>query len=144
VAPDRGQTGGQTGVRQGSDGGQTPSSKNGTVPEDLETRYARFVRDVPRRTETIDGVPWAWRETGSGSTALVVLPGAIGGAGVFFVLFQELSPLIRVVGIDVPFVADAALTLKQLDALLESRGVEHAVFLGASFSGLLVQAYSRT
>jgi pimeloyl-ACP methyl ester carboxylesterase len=114
------------------------------VPEDLETRYARFVRDVPRRTETIDGVPWAWRETGSGSTALVVLPGAIGGAGVFFVLFQELSPLIRVVGIDVPFVADAALTLKQLDALLESRGVEHAVFLGASFSGLLVQAYSRT
>ena len=44
--------------------------------------------------------------------------GAVGGAGLFFVLFQELSSLIRVVGIDVPYVADAVPTLEQLDTLL--------------------------
>jgi pimeloyl-ACP methyl ester carboxylesterase len=97
---------------------------------------------VPSRADTIDGVPWTWIEMGSGSTALVVLPAAVGGAGLFFVLFQELSPLIRVIGVDVPYVADAAPTLNQLEALLRARGVDRAIFLGASFSGLLVQAFA--
>ena len=88
-------------------------------------------------------MPWSWAETGSGSTALVVLPGAVGGAGLFFVLFEELSPLVRVIAVDVPYVSEAAPTLEQLDTLLRGRGVEHAIFLGASFSGLLVQAYAR-
>ena len=113
------------------------------MSEDLHARYARFVRDVPCRSDTIDGVPWTWIDTGSGSTALVVLPGAVGGAGLFFVLFQELSPLIRVIGVDVPYVADAAPTLSQLEALLRARGVDQAIFLGASFSGMLVQAFAQ-
>lgn len=113
------------------------------MSESLHDRYARFLRDVPSHTETIDGVPWSWIDAGSGSTALVVLPGAVGGAGLFFVLFQELSSLIRVVGIDVPYVTDAVPTLEQLETLLRTRGVERAIFLGASFSGLLVQAFAR-
>lgn len=112
------------------------------MSESLHDRYTRFVRDVPRHTDTIDGLPWSWIEAGSGSTALVVLPGAVGGAGLFFVLFQDLSALIRLVGVDVPYVADAGSTLEQLEALLRARGVERAIFLGASFSGLLVQAFA--
>ena len=113
------------------------------MTETLEARYTRFLRDVPRHDETIDGVPWSWAETGSGSTALVVLPAAVGGAGLFFVLFEHLSPLVRVIAVDIPYVSEAAPTLEQLDTLLRGRGVEHAIFLGASFSGLLVQAYAR-
>jgi 3-oxoadipate enol-lactonase len=113
------------------------------VSEDLDARYARFIRGVPRRTRTIDGVPWTWVDTGPGGTALVVLPGAVGSAVLFFVLFEELSSTLRVIGVDVPYVADAAQTLRQLDSLLRDEGVEHAIFLGASFSGLLVQAYAR-
>lgn len=111
--------------------------------ETLEARYARFLRGVPRRTRTIDGVPWTWVDTGPGETALVVLPGAVGGAALFFVLFEELAPTLRVIGIDVPYVADARATISQFDSLLREEGVEHAIFLGASFSGLLVQAYAR-
>lgn len=98
---------------------------------------------MPRRSEDFGGVPWTWWESGSGPVALVILPGAVGGADLFFLLFQDLSPGIRVVGIDVPYAPDAASTIAQLDALLGSRGVERAIFLGASYSGLLVQAYAR-
>jgi pimeloyl-ACP methyl ester carboxylesterase len=47
-----------------------------------------------------------------------------------------------VIAVDIPYVSEAAPTLKQLDTLLCDSGVEHAIFLGASFSGLLVQAYA--
>ena len=40
------------------------------MSESLHARYARFVHDVPRHTDTIDGVPWSWIDAGSGSTAL--------------------------------------------------------------------------
>jgi pimeloyl-ACP methyl ester carboxylesterase len=73
----------------------------------------------------------------------VILPGAVGGTDVFFVLFEEFRAELRVIGLDLPFVADAAAAADQLETLLASRGVEHAIFLGASFSGLFVQAFAR-
>lgn len=113
------------------------------MPDTLEARYERFVRDVPSGAETFDRVTWRWIDCGEGPLALVVLPGAVGGADMFFLLFEELRPHIRVIGLDLPFVEDAAAAMDQMDALLEARGVERAIFLGASFSGLFVQAYAR-
>jgi pimeloyl-ACP methyl ester carboxylesterase len=113
------------------------------VPEPLAARYDRFLRDVPRGAQTIGGVTWQWYDQGSGPLALVVLPGAVGGADAFFVLFQELAADIRVIGLDLPYVDDAPGAMDQMDALLEGRGVARAIFLGASYSGLFVQAYAR-
>ena len=56
----------------------------------LEARYDRFLRDVPHGSDTIDGVAWRWYDQGEGPLALVILPGAVGGADLFFVLFEEL------------------------------------------------------
>jgi pimeloyl-ACP methyl ester carboxylesterase len=113
------------------------------VHETLTARYDRFIADVPHGFETIDGVTWRWYDQGAGPLALVNLPGAVGGADLFFILFQELQPRIRVIGLDLPFVEDAAAAMDQMDALLAGRGVRHAIFLGASFSGLFVQAFAR-
>lgn len=86
---------------------------------------------------------WRLYDQGAGPIALVIMPGAVGGSDLFFVLFEELRDVVRVIGVDLPFVPDASSAIEHLDELLEARGVERAVFLGASFSGLLVQAYAR-
>jgi pimeloyl-ACP methyl ester carboxylesterase len=113
------------------------------VQDSLEARYERFLREVPSGSATYDGVAWRWYDQGQGPLARVVLPGAVGGADVFFVLFEVLQPYIRVVGLDLPFVEDAAAAAHQMDTLLASRGIERAIFLGASFSGLFMQAFAR-
>ncbi|HVH56503.1 MAG TPA: alpha/beta hydrolase [Vicinamibacterales bacterium] len=109
----------------------------------LDTRYSTFLRTAPARSMMIDGVEWQWREAGDGDLAVVILPGAVGGADLFFLLFEELQPLVRVLAVNLPFVDDATLAMSHLDRLLASRGVERAIFLGASFSGLFVQAFAR-
>ena len=47
------------------------------------------------------------------------------------------------IGLDLPFVADAATAIEQMRRLLAGRGIAQAIFLGASFSGFFVQAYAR-
>ena len=98
---------------------------------------------VPARQGKVAGLDWRWFEAGAGTDAVVVLPGAVGGADIFFIVFKRFAAWQRVLAIDVPYADDAARVLAGLDALLESRGVRRAVFLGASFSGLLVQVYAR-
>ena len=52
---------------------------------------------------TLAGREWTYRTSGSGDRVLVVLPGAIGGADVYFVLMSELEATTRVIAVDVPF-----------------------------------------
>lgn len=111
--------------------------------DSLEGRYERFLREVSSGSTTFDEVTWRWYDQGEGPLALVILPGAVGSTDVFFVLFQELQPQIRVIGLDLPFMEDAAAAATQMDRVLASRGVEQAIFLGASFSGVFVQAFAR-
>jgi pimeloyl-ACP methyl ester carboxylesterase len=98
---------------------------------------------VPARQAAFAGLDWRWYEAGDGPEALVLLPGAVGGADIFFIVFRRFAASRRVLAVDVPYAADAAQVLAGLDALLESRGVRRATLLGASFSGLLVQVYAR-
>jgi pimeloyl-ACP methyl ester carboxylesterase len=113
------------------------------VSDTLAARYERFLHEAHHGSDVFGGVSWQWHDQGEGPLALVVLPGAVGGAGMFFILFEELRRDVRVIGLDLPFVDDAASAMDQMDALLARRGVEQAIFLGASFSGLFVQAFAR-
>jgi len=99
---------------------------------------------VPTRRGAFAGMDWRWFEAGEGDDAVVLLPGAVGGADIFFLVFRRFAPARRVLAVDVPYAADAAAVLAGLDALLESRGVRRAILLGASFSGLLVQVFARS
>ncbi len=92
----------------------------------------RDLMGVPARRATVAGLDWRWFESGDGPEAVVLLPGAVGGADIFFIVFQRFAASRRVLAIDVPYAGDAGQVLAGLDALLESRGVHRAVFLGAS------------
>ena len=112
-------------------------------PTALEDAYDGFRRTVPEHRGTFGGLPWRWFEQGSGPDAVVLLPGAVGGADIFFIVFNRLAAKTRVFAVDLPDTADASAALAGFDALLESRGVRSATLLGASFSGLFVQVFAR-
>ena len=103
----------------------------------------RDLMGVPAGRATFAGLDWRWFESGDGPEAVILLPGAVGGADIFFIVFRRFAASRRVLAVDVPYAGDATQVLAGLDALLDSRGVRRAVFLGASYSGLLVQVYAR-
>ena len=109
----------------------------------LENRFKTFTASTPPRVWEDGGVVWRWREAGAGAPALIVMPGAVGGGETFFMLVQELASRARIVALDLPFFRTADEAVAGLDRFLEARGVGRAALLGASFSGLLVQAYAR-
>ena len=109
----------------------------------LEASYDAFRRTVPERRGTFAGLQWRWFEQGTGADALVLLPGAVGGADIFFVVFNRVAADTRVLAVDLPDTADGGAALAGFDALLDSRGVQRATLLGASFSGLFVQVFAR-
>jgi pimeloyl-ACP methyl ester carboxylesterase len=110
---------------------------------DLASRYAAFLAGAPERTAIIAGIAWRWRESGTGSSTVVLLPGAVGSASLFFLVALELAPIARILTVDLPYSSDAGQVVDGLDRLLADRRVDRAILLGASFSGLLVQAYAR-
>lgn len=68
----------------------------------LEEGYDAFRRGVPERRGTFAGLSWRWFEQGTGSDALVLLPGAVGGADIFFVVFNRVAASLRVLAVDLP------------------------------------------
>jgi pimeloyl-ACP methyl ester carboxylesterase len=114
------------------------------TPLDLESRFADFRASATERRRVVDGLEWHWFEGGTGPTAFVALPGAVGGGDMFFLLLQECSPSLRVMTMDLPSVVEARPLVDRLRALFEAEGVERAVLLGASFSGLFAQAFAGT
>lgn len=128
-------------------------------PPSLDAEYDAFVRTVPARRGSFAGLPWRWYDAGGstmpgegpssaaatdpGDHAVVIFPGAVGGADIFFVVLQRLARSGRVVAIDLPSTADGDRALDGLAALLDGLGIRTATLLGASFSGLFVQAFAQ-
>ena len=103
---------------------------------ELRERYQQFLREVPQRSLRHGDTGWRWFESATGPPTLVVLPGAVGGGNVYFLLAQELAPTIRVLALDLPMIATADEALGGLESVLDQAGVSSAYFLGASYSGL--------
>ena len=110
---------------------------------DLGALRDRFLATTERRVEVIDGLAWETFDTGAGSPTLVTLPGAVGGGEGSFFLAEQLRADIRVVAAGVPAVSRVAEAIRGLRACLRARGAFQPVLLGASYSGLIVQAYVR-
>lgn len=110
---------------------------------DLRSALDRFRASTPRRMVSIAGLEWESFDTVEGSKTLVALPGAVGGGEASFLLAENLRPQIRVVACGIPAVSSVEQAVGGLHACLDACGVSRAVLLGASYSGLIVQAYVR-
>ena len=103
----------------------------------------RFLESCALRVERIEGLSWEAFDTGPGSPTLVTLPGAVGGGEASFFLAERLRPRLRVVALNLPAFSTIDQAIRGLRACLQARGVRRPILLGASYSGLIVQAYVR-
>ena len=112
--------------------------------QQLQDRWDQATRIYPVQTFERAGTTWRYRASGDGQHTLVALPGALGGASAYFVLMTELESRHRVLAIDIPDTASIREVTDGILDVLNREGVERASFLGASFGGLLVQAFAKS
>ena len=112
--------------------------------QQLQDRWDQATRIYPVQTFERAGTTWRYRASGDGQHTLVALPGALGGAGAYFVLMTELESRYRVLAIDIPDTASIREVTDGILNVLNRERVERASFLGASFGGLLVQAFAKS
>ena len=99
----------------------------------------RFSAARPERAERLGGRRWGAVEAGEGGPALLMLPGTLGRADIFWRVIEPLSRRARVLAVTYPSTHDLAQWAGDLMRLLDRRGIERAFVLGSSLGGYLAQ-----
>ena len=116
----------------------TPTPQGGFAQQ-----LARFRRDHAPRQITLNGTQWSYHVAGNGVRHVLLIPGAVGGGELFFLLVEELSARYRVLATDLPPVGTVRQFLDGLRSILDTERASHVSVLGASYGGLLAQALVR-
>ena len=104
-----------------------------------------FRRRHRPRTVRAANLNWRVIETrGGGKSApvLVMLPGTLGTAEIFWNQIQALGKRVRIVSVTYPEIGDIKRLADGLAALLDRLGVEKASFVGSSLGGFLGQWFA--
>lgn len=107
-----------------------------------------FRRRFPVRRLRVDGLVWNFIEAGPGgraaktAPALLMLPGTLGTAEIFWNQIAALRGQARVVSVSYPLVTDIARMADGLAALLTRLGVDRATIVGSSLGGYLAQIFA--
>lgn len=92
----------------------------------------------PDRTVRLNGLDWRLRDSGGDGPVLVLLPGGLGNADIFYRQLLGLAPRLRCIAVDYPE-ADPATTADGLADLLDLLGLDRASLLGSSLAGYWLQ-----
>lgn len=94
----------------------------------------------PDRTIRLNGLNWRVRDSGGSGTVLLLLPGGLGNADIFYHQLLALPPAIRCITVDYPD-ADPEQLSDGLACLLDALGLERACLLGSSLAGYWLQVF---
>jgi len=108
---------------------------------DLQRQLDSLRRDHPPKMLEVEGVVWWYTAVGTGSEGLMLFPGAVGGGEVFFALAPLLADRYRLLMITLPVLSGLEQLMRGLEAILEAEAVDRLAMLGASFGGMVVQAF---
>lgn len=97
---------------------------------------ARF----PGSTVRIDGRDWRICDSGGDAPVLVLLPGGLGNADIFYHQMLGLTPGLRCIAVDYPG-GDGAAVADGLAGLLDHLELERASLLGSSLGGYWLQHF---
>ena len=92
-----------------------------------ETRFQRQGRD------------WGLIDTGGDGPALLLIPGTLGRADIFFRQIAALSPRLRILAVSHPGGGTLGDWVEDIVALLDARGINQAAVLGSSLGGYMAQ-----
>lgn len=99
-----------------------------------------FATQHPERRFASGGRDWGVVDTGGPGPALLLLPGTLGRADIFFAQIDGLAPRMRVLAVSHPAGGTLADWVADLVALLDARGIAQAAVLGSSLGGYMAQA----
>lgn len=97
---------------------------------------ARF----PRRVVRIDGCDWRIRDSEGDAPVLVLLPGGLGNADIFYHQMLGLTPGLRCIAADYPG-GNGAAVADGLAALLDHLGLARVSLVGSSLGGYWLQHF---
>ena len=108
----------------------------------LITALEKFRQRVSPEIVTVRGRRWKMIDTGGPGPVLVMLPGTLGNADIFFHQIEKLGGRLRIIALAPPLIADVDVMADDLARLLNRLGVARASVLGTSFGGFLAQTFA--
>ncbi|MBT7758987.1 MAG: alpha/beta hydrolase [Rhodospirillaceae bacterium] len=108
----------------------------------LITDLDKFRKQMPAKTIPVRGRQWKMIDTGGTGPILLMLPGTLGNADIFFKQMEKLGQRIRIIALAYPLIADVDLLAGDIARLLDRLAIPRASVLGTSFGGFLAQVFA--
>lgn len=102
----------------------------------------RFATDHPERRMTVNGREWGTIRAGDTGPALVLIPGTLGRADIFWHQIKALEGEARILALTYPATGGIAEWAADVAAMITSEGLDTAVVLGSSLGGYLAQYFA--
>ncbi|KPQ05847.1 MAG: putative hydrolases or acyltransferases (alpha/beta hydrolase superfamily) [Rhodobacteraceae bacterium HLUCCA12] len=102
----------------------------------------RFAQYHPESRIRLGGHEWGLIEAGSEGPVLVLIPGTLGRADIFWQQIEALTDRARVLAVAYPAEGGVAQWADDIAQLLDERGIEQATLLGSSLGGYVVQYFA--
>lgn len=99
----------------------------------------RFAAAHPEKRIALNGREWGVIEMAADGPALLLIPGTLGRADIFWQQMEALAGRAHIIAVTYPRSSGVAEWADDLVALLEARGVMRATVLGSSLGGYLAQ-----
>jgi pimeloyl-ACP methyl ester carboxylesterase len=114
-----------------------------SAPPQFVDTLPQFLELHPNHFLNVGGDPWAFMESGQGNTTVVIIGGGGSTAQSMLPVNVALSSHARVISIGIPAKAmPLDDVVRGMEVILDSRGVNRAVFLGHSLGGMVVQYFA--
>lgn len=102
----------------------------------------RFTKNHPEERATVDGREWGAVRAGAAGPALVLIPGTLGRADIFWQQIEALQGRARILALTYPATGGIVEWADDLAALMDRFGFDKATVLGSSLGGYLVQYFA--
>lgn len=109
----------------------------------LRRSLQRFRDRHPAERAVIRGRRWDFVDSGGSGPALLILPGTLGSAHIFWNQMAALGETLRIVSVSYPLTTSVEGHVGDLARLLDRLGLERSSVLGTSFGGFVAQAFAQ-
>ncbi|WP_338466825.1 alpha/beta hydrolase [Novosphingobium sp. ZN18A2] len=108
----------------------------------LVASRSAFLAGHPEQRETVNGREWGVIRAGKSGPGLVLLPGTLGRADIFWQQIDALSHRARILSLSYPDSGGIAEWSAEIAALMDRSGMDNAVVLGTSLGGYVAQYFA--